>query len=169
MENRRRKAIAFIRKPTHIPNMHFLPNPLFRWAFPAFLLFLAALPLAASLKPDTSVRSYTLRKFDEEGVRVWNLSGKQALFVSDNIIRLIDIQLGIESGREGTGPTVLRSSGARIHVDDSFAEGEGFLFVEGNGYTLQGDDWSWDGRENRVRIRTRPRVTFDEAIEQILD
>jgi len=123
----------------------------------------------ARVSRDTNVKSFTLRKFDDQGVRIWDLSGREALFLSDNLIRVIDMQLALSSTQDGaSGQTILRSPNANIFVNDSFAEGEGFIFIQGSGYTVRGDEWNWNGRDQTIQIRRNTRVTFDEAIRQVL-
>lgn len=89
--------------------------------------------------------------------------------MSDNLIRVIDMQLSLSSTQDSAaGRTVLRSPNANIFVNDSFAEGDGFIFIQGDGYTVRGDEWNWNGREQKIQIRRNTRVTFDEAIRQVL-
>lgn len=120
------------------------------------------------IKPDAEVRSFTFRKFNDRGLRIWDLSGKEAVFVSDQIIRVIDMHLAINSSGD-RGPTELRSSSARIYVEDNSASGDGFVYVEGTGFSLRGRDWRWLGEERRIEIRDGATVTFDDAIRRVLE
>ncbi len=121
----------------------------------------------AKLEHDAEVKSFTFRKFDDQGLRIWDLSGQEAVFVSDNVIRIIEMQLAITSTRTG-GKTFLRSPNARIYVEENAATGEGFLFVQGEGYEAEGKDWEWRGAERKIQIREGAKVTFDDAIRRIL-
>lgn len=129
---------------------------------------LPAAPAAAEgIKPDAEVRSFTFRKFNDRGLRIWDLSGREAVFVSDQIIRVIEMQLAVTSTGETDG-TTLRSPRAHIYVEDNAAEGDGFVFVEGGGFSLEGRDWEWRGAERRIDVRKGAKVTFDEAIRRVL-
>lgn len=121
----------------------------------------------ADTKPEAEVKSFTFRKFNDNGLRLWDLSGKEAVFVSDNIIRMIDMQLAITSTKD-RDETVLRSPNARIYVEDNQATGDGFIFVQGDGFQAEGKDWDWRGKERKIEIRQGAKVTFDEAIRRIL-
>jgi hypothetical protein len=134
----------------------------------ALTLFLLAHPVPAEIEPDTRVESFTLRKFSDQGVRLWDLSGEEALFLDDQIIRIIELELDLSSAGESNG-TRLRSPEARIYVEDNSASGNGLLFVEGDGYTLRGEDWEWDGDRDTIEVRRGAHVRFDEAIDRILD
>jgi len=134
----------------------------------ALTLLLLAHPLPAGIEPDTRVESFTLRKFSDQGVRLWDLSGEEALFLDDQVIRIIELELDLSSPGEAGG-TRLRSPQARIYVEDNSASGNGLIFVEGDGYTLRGEDWEWDGEDDTIEVRRRAHVRFDEAIDRILD
>lgn len=135
------------------------------------LTFLVALlgnvSLANESKPEAEVKSFTFRKFSDQGLRLWDLSGQEAVFVSDNVIRIIEMQLAITSTKE-RGDTTLRSPNARIYVEDNAATGDGFLFVQGDGYRAEGKDWEWRGADRKIEIREGAKVTFDEAVRSIL-
>ncbi|MEM0965175.1 MAG: hypothetical protein AAGJ81_03350 [Verrucomicrobiota bacterium] len=137
------------------------------FAFVAIVFIAPVLPASAEIKPDAKVQSFTFRKFNDRGLRLWDLSGNEAVFLSDSIIRVIEMQLAVTSTASGKD-TVLRSPSANIFVEDNSASGEGLLFVQGAGYSLEGEDWEWKGAERRIDIRRGARVTFDEAIDRIL-
>lgn len=125
-------------------------------------------PVSAEIEPDTRVESFTLRKFSDQGVRLWDLSGEEALFLDNQLIRVIELELDLASTGEGEG-TRLRSPEARIYVEDNSASGNGLIFVEGDGYTLRGEDWEWNGEKDTIVVRRRAHVRFDEAIDRILE
>ena len=125
--------------------------------FLAFLVLISSVAccgsaLYADSNPDAEVKSFTFRKFNDQGLRLWDLSGKE---------------LAITSTKD-EGETVLRSPNARIYVEENQATGDGFLFVEGNGFRAEGKDWEWRGTERKIEIRKGAKVTFDEAIRRIL-
>ncbi|MFP4351606.1 MAG: hypothetical protein ACLFTU_02090 [Puniceicoccaceae bacterium] len=123
--------------------------------------------LSAKLEPEAQVQTFTFRKFDDRGLRLWDLSGKEAVFLNDSVIEVIQMQLSIAS--TGDDPdTLLRSPSARIYVEDNSATGEGFIFVEGPGFSATGRGWEWKGREKMVDVRSDAKVTFDEAISRVL-
>lgn len=134
--------------------------------------FAAAPVLEASTEvvPSAPVKSFTLRKFTDQGVRAWDLSGGEAIFLPDQVIRVIDMQLSIFGTRgDGKPEMTLRSPLARIFIERHFGEGEGFLLIEGDGFNVQGDRWEWHGQERKITIEDHARVTFDQAIDQILN
>lgn len=123
--------------------------------------------LSAKIEPDAQVQTFTFRKFNDRGLRLWDLSGKEAVFLNDSIIEVIQMQLSIAS--TGDKPdTLLRSPSAHIYVEDNSATGEGFIFVEGSGFSATGRGWEWKGREKTVEVRSDAKVTFDEAISRVL-
>ncbi|MGE9290318.1 MAG: hypothetical protein ACQKBT_04970 [Puniceicoccales bacterium] len=128
---------------------------------------LGSVELSAEVNPDAEVKSFTFRKFNDKGLRLWDLSGQEAVFVNDNVLQIIQMQLEITSTKE-QGDTVLRSPDARIYVEDNAATGDGFLFVQGDGFDAQGRDWEWRGVERKIEIRKGAKVTFDDAIRRIL-
>lgn len=139
---------------------------------PTFLLllaigFAAGGGLPGKVESDGEVKSFTFRKFNDQGLRLWDLSGKEAVFVSDNVIQIIQMQLSITSTRD-RGDTLLRSPNAHIYVEDNQATGDGFLFVQGDGYEAQGKDWEWRGVDRKIEIRQGAKVTFDDAVRRIL-
>ncbi|MBC2600840.1 LptA/OstA family protein [Puniceicoccus vermicola] len=123
--------------------------------------------LQAEVKPDAEVKSFTFRKFNDQGLRIWDLSGQEAVFVNDNVLRIIEMQLDITSTKDQE-ETRLRSPNAQIYVEDNMATGDGFLYVQGNGFNAEGKDWEWRGRERRIEINDGAKVTFDDAIRRIL-
>jgi len=125
------------------------------------------LSLRSEIKPDAEVKSFTFRKFNDRGLRIWDLSGKEAVFVNQHIIQVIEMQLSITS-TDDREDTVLRSPMAHIYVEDNTASGEGLLFVQGSGFEVEGKNWEWLGNDKRIEIRKDAKVTFDDAIDRIL-
>lgn len=123
--------------------------------------------LRAEVNPDAEVKSFTFRKFNDEGLRIWDLSGQEAVFVNDNVLRIIQMQLDITSTKD-EGETRLRSPNAQIYVEDNAATGDGFLYVQGDGFNAEGKDWEWRGKERKIEFNEGAKVTFDDAIRRIL-
>ena len=163
---RGKPAVAFAARMSNCLEMRDLIRILA--VLPLLLAALCGPNLYGEIEPEAEVKSFTFRKFSDQGLRLWDLSGKEAVFVSDNVIRIIEMQLSITSTRD-RGETVLRSPNAHIYVEDNAATGEGFLYVQGDGYEAEGKDWEWRGVDRKIEIRKGAKVTFDEAVRRILN
>lgn len=131
------------------------------------LLAFGSLPFIAvgQMTPDAPLRNFRLPMFGESGFKEWELRGVEGNYVSPELSEIIGLDLIVFSGDEqAIEETRIRSPRARVFMKDSRAEGDTSLFVSGQNFSLAGEDWTWDGNEQKITVRQRARVTFDEAL-----
>lgn len=132
-----------------------------------FLLPLQA-GMAELLRPAAPLQEFTIRKFNEQGLRAWDLTGSEAVFLPNDVVRLADLHLTILNPEPPRGDVRARSSRASVFIRFNRVEGDGFVFIEGDRFTAQGRSWEWEGNDRRIRIERETKVRFDEAINRIL-
>lgn len=117
------------------------------------------------------VRNFRLPVFDEQGHRQWDLQGAQAEYINRNEIRVDDMTLRTYAKSDPLNPRMLiQSPSAQIHPVDSIAAGPGYLYITeaNNNYFIIGRNWVWDGRGQKVSIKSDVRVTFREKMDNML-
>lgn len=127
-------------------------------------------PLRAEV--NAPVKNFRLPVFDEEGRRQWDLQGAQALYVNRNEIRVEDMTLRTYGKDDPLNPRLLiQSPLAEILPVDNVARGPGYLYITeaNNNYFIIGRNWLWDGRGQKVSIKSDVRVTFREKLDAIMD
>lgn len=130
----------------------------------------SASPLRAEV--NAPVRNFRLPVFDDDGHRQWDLQGAQALYVDRNEIRVEDMTLRTYGKDDPLNPRMLiQSPFAQILPVDNVARGPGYLYITeaNNNYFIIGRDWIWDGRGQKVSIKSDVRVTFREKLNAIMD
>lgn len=130
----------------------------------------AEAPLRAEV--NAPVRNFRLPVFDDQGNRQWDLQGAQALYVNRNEIRVDDMTLRTYGKDDPLHPRMLiQSPSAEILPIDNIAKGPGYLYITeaNNNYFIIGRNWIWDGRGQKVSIKSDVRVTFREKLDSIMD
>lgn len=152
-------------------NQSFLQKPLaLVWCTVALLSFA---PLAAeTMTPSAPVKNFTLPMFGPDGYKIWDLQGREGIYINENHIDVRDMKLRTWTGRD---PLVLdmtiESIFATIFPQDNRAIGEDFIYMtqaKGN-FSVIGRNWEWLGDANKVIIKQDARVTFRESIGDILE
>jgi hypothetical protein len=133
--------------------------------------FLGTRMLAGEDKPfrmhlDTPMRHFTIPTVDEEGNKLWRCSGDTARYLSNNDVDIecMTIEWYSPSNSQIVEMTV-RSPHALVSLSHHTARGEGLLTVYNVGYTVIGEDWTWEGRSadhhfSKIIIRKDAHVTF---------
>jgi lipopolysaccharide export system protein LptC len=133
----------------------------------ALLLFAGA--VAGQILPDAPVRNFRLPMFGEDGLRIWDLRGREGRYISENRVDVSDMRLLIfSSENRNEVETEIRSPQATMHIRSNQAQGDQTITVMGDNFEITGQRWSWDGNANRVVIDERVKVTFFEELSGIL-
>jgi len=140
----------------------------------SFLILLLTVPLSAdatpggpdntsgdTFLPNQPVGNFSLPRFDPTGRRIWELQGGSAQFTTPDTVQLVDLRIELFSSHRQPS-TVFRSPRATINLSSKTATGDGFIAVDGPGFTVDGNRWSWDGDTRTIRIT-------DGAIVRISD
>lgn len=147
-----------------------------RWCLPRLRALLAGLTcslggwvLVGQMVPDAPIEHFRLPMFGENGFKTWELRGLKGHYLNENEALVEGLELVVFSGDEElTEDNRIRSPRALIDFEDSTATGESSLFVVGPGYEIQGQDWTWHGRERKIVVRQAVRVSFAGSVD-ILD
>lgn len=119
------------------------------------------------LVPDASIIDFKLPMFGESGYRVWDLRGKEGLFLSEGEVEVQGMLLRTFSGDEKNKlEATIESIKAIIKIQENQAYGDELIVLKGPGYSLVGNGWSWDGKAKKVIVNENVRVTFDEVLEK---
>ncbi len=125
----------------------------------------------AQMLPDAPVENFRLPRFDEEtGYIKWVLRGTEGRYVSEEEFHITEMLLRVYTGTEDLIVTFeIYSPEAVMLPDESSAYGLGSLKVEGEHYSLEGSNWSWQGNDRLIEVRERATVTFREDMGYILE
>lgn len=127
------------------------------------------LELAAQLEPDAPVQDFMLPRFDDEGYRKWDLSGRQGVFVSSDQVDVLGMRLRVFKDRQpDTLDLQIESPRASIMIRENRARGDTSLLVLGEAFSISGVGWSWDGESGTIAVRDEVRVAFTETFTDIL-
>lgn len=141
----------------------------FLYLLGATLGLLLWIPANTQMIPDAPVIGFQLPMFGDDGYRIWNLTGKQGLYVNENRIDVVDMHLLIYSKVvPGAVETEILSPQATMLIKDNKAMGNETITVLGPNFEVRGQRWSWDGDEDRVVIDEQVKITFFEELSGIL-
>ncbi len=149
-----------------------LPRRFYRATRIAAALFACAFATAfatAQMVPDAPVINFRLPMFGDDGYRIWDLRGKQGLYVNENRVDVVDMHLLVYSKEvPNLVETEILSPRASMLIQENRAVGDQTITVLGDNFEVRGQRWSWDGDENRVVIDERVKVTFFEELSGII-
>lgn len=117
----------------------------------------------ASFLPQQAVEAFTLPRFNPEGDKSWEIRGETAVFVSAGLIRIENFVIEVLSPAGGVS-TLVRSPQAEIDLENRAARGNGFISIDGPGFTVDGNQWTWDGKNRRIRIEDYAVVRLQDSI-----
>lgn len=144
------------------------------------LLCLAILPLWVTtlcgqrIAPDAPVQNFILPAFGEDGYRIWELRGRQGIYISDAEIQVSGMTLYTFQPHDPVNPaTVIESPSATLLPDQNEARGDDYLYITGEAqsYSVIGRGWHWrfiDG-ETRITVSSDTRVTLRQDFGSILE
>lgn len=139
------------------------------WPSALFILFGGGL-LLGQMVPDAPIEHFRMPMFGTDGYKTWELRGLRGHVLGDGERALVEgLELVVFSGdADMLEENLIRSPKAMIYFEASRAEGDSSLFVVGPGYEIQGRDWTWEGREQKIVVRDAVRVSFAGTVN-ILD
>jgi hypothetical protein len=137
---------------------------------------LVAVSAAVEVGIPAPVRDFRLPRFDDAGMRLWELRGAEGVRRGDGTVDLRDMWLrffDVSAPRATTAAAPLievRSPAARVYEREQRAEGTEAIEIRGPSYTITGASWSFQGSggEQRITIREQVRVVFNEKLQTIL-
>lgn len=130
------------------------------------LLLGVPLLMLAQMTPDAPIENFRLPLFDAEGYRLMELRGLRGHYVDTERARVEGVELVVYSEAEGRPEeSRIRSPEAMIRFAEARADGASSIYVDGGNYTVQGRDWTWEGRERRLTVRANARVEILGKLE----
>ena len=121
--------------------------------------------LHGQMRPDAPILNFLFPVFAENGYKLWELRGTEGRYLSENEGIILGLDLRSYSADEAMKlENRIRSPEARINFTDTTAQGNSTLFVNGDGFEIEGADWLWDGEARRMTITGGSRVTFFDSI-----
>lgn len=115
-----------------------------------------------------TVKNFELPSFDERtGYKEWELFGTQAKYFNDKKIDVENMRLEMfEPSKEGKKKATFKSAFAEVSASEKTAKSPQTLFVSGDGFALQGNDWLWRGAKRDVEMSSNVKVNFEAKREK---
>lgn len=126
---------------------------------------------AETMAPSAPVKNFTLPMFGPDGYKIWDLQGREGVYLNENHIDVHSMKLRTWTGREPVQlDMTIESVFASIFPQDSRAQGEDYIYIlQANGnFSIIGRQWEWLGDDNKIIIKQDARVTFRQNIGDIL-
>lgn len=139
-------------------------SPLRGFGLSALLLLLSVGGMG-QMVPDAPIEHFSLPMFGEDGYKSWELRGFRGHYLSEKAAMVEGLELiSFQGGEALTEDNRIRSPRATIDFAKSEASGETSLFVTGPGYEIQGQDWTWYGKERKIVVRRSVRVSLSGGL-----
>lgn len=121
----------------------------------------------AKIEITESVTQFRFPNFSPNGFIEWVLEGQSG--------RLEDGQLDIEallvrmysSDRENRQLGTVRGDNCTLDTESSIARSDATIEIEGSGFNLSGEDWSYNLKSKTIEIASESAVRFSESIGQM--
>jgi hypothetical protein len=122
-------------------------------------------PLQAQMTPDAPLKDFRFPIFADNGYKLWELRGVEGRYLSETESVIFGLDLKVFSGDEAMLlESRLRSPSAHVYMDEARAESDSSIFLSGPNFVLQGEDWTWLGKEKKLVVRQDARVIFNGEI-----
>ena len=127
------------------------------------------LPLSSQILPDAPIEGVTVTMFSEEGYKLWNLKGSSASYTEDGGVEVTELDLEIFQGQDGQEMDMhIQGAQALYASDDRTVAGEGGVFVDGDFYDIEGDNWKYSQDERVVEVSSNVKVVIDYQLQAFL-
>lgn len=140
----------------------------------ALLALLAVAPATAQspapkARPSAPIKDFRLPTFDKDGKRATYARADEALFVTQTQIDVKNLNFTLFT-KDGTGAfdTVVIAPSATFYTDKKLVTGRDSVRLLRANLEVTGEDWSYNHEEKRVVIRKNVRVTFQDALPDLL-
>lgn len=135
------------------------------------IALLAAFGLAAQaqMTPDAPIKNFKLPMFNNAGVKIWDLRGEEAKYVSQDRVDLFTMTLKVFND-DGSGEVriEIQSPQATVFANDHVVTGGNNIRMFTDDFEISGRNYTWRGRELSVTIREDVRVVFKAPLQDIL-
>jgi hypothetical protein len=140
-----------------------------RYRLAVMLPIVAGVWLSGQMVPDAPIEHFSLPMFGEDGYKDWELRGFRGHYLGEEAAMIEGMELiSYQGGAALIEDNRIRSPRADIDFAQSTASGKTSLFVTGPGYEIQGEDWTWFGKERKIVVRRKVRVSLSGGVT-ILD
>jgi len=128
--------------------------------------------IAFAQTPNAPITNFKLPLFNDEGYRTGYLRGEQGIYVSDNEIRILGMELNQYSGDERDAVIgTMESPEALFRIDQNkrrSAAGPGSIKLENDSFVLTGEDWIWQENGNQLVINKKVKIVIFDAIGNVI-
>jgi hypothetical protein len=130
---------------------------------------LASIAAHAQMTPDAPIKNFKLPMFNNAGVRIWDLRGEEAKYVSQDHVDLFKMTLKVFNS-DGSGQVRLeiQSPQAAVFANEHIVTGSNNIRMFTDDFEISGRNYTWRGRELSVTIREAVRVEFKAPLQDIL-
>ena len=120
-------------------------------------------------EPDAPIEGVTVTMFSDEGYKLWNLKGSSALYTEDGGVEMTELDLEIFQGQDGVEVDMhIQGAQALYASEDRTVTGEGGVFVDGDFYDIEGDNWKYSQDERIVEVSSNVKVVIDYELQAFL-
>lgn len=136
------------------------------------VLFFLFSPLSAvsKLTDGGAVTYFKLPRFGNDGYKIWEVQGTEGQYKDSSTIWVRDLVLKLfEGGSTQVENLVLQSPSATINPASNIASSNESIFIRGDGFSIQGEDWQWTGATKSIFIQNQVEVLFNQDIISILE
>lgn len=134
------------------------------------LLSVATFLPAQGFLPDAPVKGFELPWFDPQTHRLsMKLLGDEGLLKTDGSVKIQGMTIHFYSPETGELPqTTITSPNADVFPSQSIARGEDELKVKAELFSLEGKNWEWHWKNNRLEIKEGVQLNLKQDLGPIL-
>ncbi|MDR1591204.1 MAG: hypothetical protein LBR92_04410 [Puniceicoccales bacterium] len=108
---------------------------------------------------------FSLPLFDEHGVKICNISGKQADLIDSKIFKVSDITIQFFSKGKVDPPEEIHITSDQANVDSTknVANGDGFIAISNDEFSATGSNWQFFGNSKNFTLNKDVQVLFKKT------
>lgn len=145
--------------------LHFIRGLLVLGGF----LAMHGLPVSSQILPDAPIEGIQVTMFSDEGLKVWNLLGDSATYLENGAVEVKGLDLEVYQGVRGQELDMrIQGAEAVYESDERTVHGQGGVFVEGEFYNIEGENWRYSQDDRIVRVSDKVKVVIEYELDAFL-
>jgi lipopolysaccharide export system protein LptC len=118
--------------------------------------------------PDAPIINFKIPMFTQEGYQSWYIHGDEGIYINEEQIDILGMQLMIFSAdKHECLQTTIESPKATIIPYENKAKSNNKIQATGNGYRLSGKNWIWSGKLKKITINQNVKIIFDQPLTNL--
>ena len=118
------------------------------------------------MQSESPLNGFVMPMFDESGQKIWQCIGDKVHYMNNNNAEIEKMKIEwFNPSKKSNIEMTIRSDNATLSLSTHIAEGKSLITVNNIGYTILGEDWTWEGKQknknfSKLLLKKNAHVMF---------